>query len=51
VFNLLARKASRVLLGVDLVEDIHLYFSPCTLSLFSMFLFWKKSLIVFVCCF
>jgi hypothetical protein len=28
--------------GVDLVEDIHLYISPSTLSLFPVFLSWKN---------
>jgi hypothetical protein len=42
VFKPLARKVSSVLHGVDHVEDIHLYFSPSTLSLFLVFLTWKN---------
>jgi hypothetical protein len=38
----LARKASSVPLGVDLMEDIHFYFSPSTLSLFPVCLSWKN---------
>jgi hypothetical protein len=38
----LARKASSVILGVDIVEDLRSYFSPSILSLSPMFLSWKN---------
>ena len=42
VFKPLAMKASSVILGVDLVEDLHLYFNLFTPSLSHVFLSWKN---------
>jgi hypothetical protein len=42
VFKPLARKASSVILGVDIVEDLHSYFSRSMLSLSPVFLSWKN---------
>ena len=42
MFKPLARNALGVILGVDIVEDNHLYFSASTLSLSPVLLSWKN---------